>query len=593
MREQLINLRKRMKDENIDIYLILSDDYHSSEYVGDYFKCREYVSGFTGSAGSVVVTRDEAGLWTDGRYFIQAAKELEGSGITLYKMGEEGVPKVSEYIMDNLKEGETLGFDGKSVPATLYEELLNGAKGKIRTDVDLVGDIWENRPSFPKGRIYSLSDKYTGMNFSCKIGKVRDKMAEKGADFFVLSSLDDIAWLYNIRGEDIAYNPVAMAYSIIGKSSISLYLCVDSMDEDCKNILQNGGVTLKDYNEAYVDAKMLNGKILVDKRNTSAALLSILKKNGEPVYSENPTIQLKAVKTPVEMENVRKAHLEDGIALTKLIYWLKHEPLSDKLTELSVADKLEGFRKERAGYLYQSFAPIIASGEHGAIVHYDPDEKTNIPIRKDTFVLMDTGGQYLTGTTDVTRTVSIGNVSSKMKKYYTAVLKGHLLLGNAKFKYGTTGQNLDYIARKPLWDIGLDYNHGTGHGVGYLLNVHEGPQSIRMKAPEGSTPASFEEGMITSNEPGVYIEGEFGIRTENLVMCLFDYVNEFGRFMKFETLTLVPYDRASIETEDLSEEEIKILNEYNRRVYEALSPYLSEEERTWLKGETDEIQSWN
>ncbi len=593
MREQIVKLRNRMKEENIDMYLILSDDYHSSEYVGDFFKCREYVSGFTGSAGSVVVTMTDACLWTDGRYFIQATSELEGSGIRLYKMGEEGVPNITDYIKDNLREGETLGFNGKSVPATLYEKLSENVKGKLRSSVDLVGDIWTNRPSFPKGRIYALSEKYTGMSFVCKIEKVRLEMEKKGVDYFVLSSLDDIAWLYNIRGEDIAYNPVAMAYSILGKDSAFLYLSVESMDKDCREILEKGGVSLKSYNESFPDARSLSGKILVDKRNTSAELLSHLKCSGELIYSDNPTIAMKAVKTKTEMDNERKAHIEDGIALTKLIYWIKHEPLSEKLTELSVCDKLEALRKEREGYLYQSFAPIVASGKHGAIVHYDPDETTNIPILNDTFVLMDTGGQYLTGTTDVTRTVSIGTVSAKMKKYYTAVLKGHLMLGNARFKYGTTGQNLDYIARKPLWDIGLDYNHGTGHGVGYLLNVHEGPQSIRMKAPEGSTPASFEEGMITSNEPGVYIEGEFGIRTENLVMCLADHVNEFGRFMKFETLTLVPYDRASIETEDLSEEEIKILNEYNRRVYEALSPYLSEEERTWLKGETDEIQSWN
>lgn len=596
---RISELRKKMKEKGIDYYLIVSDDFHASEYVGDYFKCREYISGFTGSAGTCVITETKAGLWTDGRYFIQAENQLRGSGIHLYKMGEENVPSLMEYLQDNVKDGDTLAYDGRTITENYANRIKDGLKGKkvfYIENVDLVGEIWKDRPVFPCRPVWLLDEALAGKSRKAKLEEVRKEIKAAGADYFLLASLDDIAWLYNMRGNDIAYNPVAMAYSLMDQNGDTtiLYCNEEVISPEVRKQLEKDGVELRGYFQVYEDLGQLpNDKqghtltILMDDKKTNVALVLALPDLVKVIYGENPTLMAKAVKTKAEMENERKAHIKDGVAVTKLIYWLKNiqntlEFQQGRITELSVANKLLKIRKEQEGFIEESFAPIVATGEHGAIVHYEADEESNVPIEKDTFLLMDTGGQYLQGTTDITRTIGIGNLTRQQKEHYTAVLRGNLNLAMAYFKYGAAGGNLDYLARNPLWEYGLGYNHGTGHGVGYLLNVHEGPNAIRMKNVDGQVGVPFEEGMITSDEPGLYLEGKYGIRLENLLLCLKDKKTEYGQFMKFETLTLVPFDREAILPELMSERELDFMNDYHERVYVSLEKYLTPEERQWL-----------
>ncbi len=597
--ERISGLRKLMQQNGIDMYLIVSDDFHASEYVGDYFKCREYLTGFDGSAGTVVVSLDEICLWTDGRYFIQAASQLEGTGIILQKLGVDGVPTVSEYIYEKLVDGSCLAYDGRTVSFSYAEAIRNKLKDKkikYIENIDLIGEIWEDRPELPAEPVFILEDKYSGQSRAQKLSAVRSAMKEKGADKLLLSSLDDIAWLYNIRGNDIEYNPVALAYTIISGTDSVLYINPESFADDIIiNELQADGVILAPYLQVYNDVVGLHDvNVMLDKTTVNVALVTSLNDDVCIIDEPNPTRTLKAVKNPVEMDNERRAHLLDGVAVTKLIYWLKQAfcpteagGYSDSnITEMDVCERLELLRKKGDGYIEQSFAPIAAYAEHGAIVHYEPTEETDKRLGNSNFLLLDTGGQYLWGTTDVTRTISLGELTTRQKEHYTAVLRGNINLAAAHFKYGCTGANLDYLARAPLWELGLDYNHGSGHGVGYMLNVHEGPNAFRLKDADGKIGTVFEEGMITSDEPGLYIEGEYGIRLENLVLCRKAGRTEYGQFMEFETLTLVPFDRAAILPELMSERELALLDEYNARVYEKLLPYLTVEEAEWLKVET-------
>ena len=598
-RNRLSALRRLMADKGIDAYLIVSDDDHASEYVGDYFKCREFLSGFDGSAGSLVITQTEAGLWTDGRYFLQAREQLDGTGITLQKMGEPDVPSIPSYLASVLQDGQCLGYDGRTIRAGYAAEIERALAGKqiryAQTE-DLVGQIWKDRPAFPKHPVWILPDAYVGRSRAEKLTMVREQMAQAGAERYLLASLDDIAWLYNIRGNDIAYNPVVMSYTILEQEQAILYGTLSAFSDEVRKQLEADGVVLRPYLQVYEDLQRLpvESSVMLDPSTSNVALLSCMPEGVKVIRQTNPTTLFKVVKTPEEMENERKAHVQDGVAVTKLIYWLKQmqdsqELKEGKITEQVVRKKLEALRKEREGYLDQSFAPIIAAGAHGAIVHYEPTEATDIPLVEHSFVLMDTGGQYWQGTTDITRTVSIGTLTDTQKAHYTAVLRGNLNLGAARFKHGCTGMNLDVLARTPLWELGLDYNHGTGHGVGYLLNVHEGPNAIRFKEAGGKAGAVLEEGMITSNEPGLYLEGQYGIRVENLVLCKKAEQTEYGQFMEFETLTVVPHDRAAILPEQMSKRELALLNAYHKTVYETISPYLTEEERKWLKEETREI----
>lgn len=583
-----------MKEKKIDAYLVATDDFHGSEYVGDYFKCRKYITGFTGSAGTAIITQDMAGLWTDGRYFIQAADQLRDTTIELFKSGEPGVPTVHQFLNDKLEEGMCLGFDGRTVSAREAEELQELLQEKHITfsvNDDLIGEIWEDRPVLSCEPVMELDIRWTGKSRADKIAEIREQMKAKEADTFILTSLDDIAWLLNIRGNDIHCCPVVLSYLVMMENELRLYANAAAFSEEICSNLEADGVKIYPYDDvySYVQSISSDKKVLLSRANVNSRLVSNIPSEVTILDEPNLTLLPKAVKNKTEMENERIAHIKDGIAVTKFIHWLKKNVTRTTITELSAAEKLYQFRSEQEHFLGDSFDPIIAYGTHAAIVHYSATEATDIPLEARGMVLADTGGHYLEGTTDITRTIVLGPVTAKEKKFFTAVLRGNLNLAAAKFKYGCTGLNLDYLARGPLWELGEDYNHGTGHGVGYLLNVHEGPNSFRWKNLPGNPAPVLEEGMITSDEPGYYLENEFGIRHENLVLCKKAEKTSFGQFMCFEPLTMVPFDLEGINPEEMTERERKLLNDYHQKVYTTISPYLDEEEKEWLKQATREI----
>ena len=583
-----------MKEKKIDAYLVATDDFHGSEYVGDYFKCRKYITGFTGSAGTAIITQDMAGLWTDGRYFIQAADQLRDTTIELFKSGEPGVPTVHQFLNDKLEEGMCLGFDGRTVSAREAEELQELLQEKHITfsvNDDLIGEIWEDRPVLSCEPVMELDIRWTGKSRADKIAEIREQMKAKEADTFILTSLDDIAWLLNIRGNDIHCCPVVLSYLVMMENELRLYANAAAFSEEIRSNLEADGVKIYPYDDvySYVQSISSDKKVLLPRANVNSRLVSNIPSEVTILDEPNLTLLPKAVKNETEMENERIAHIKDGVAVTKFIHWLKKNVTRTTITELSTAEKLYQFRSEQEHFLGESFDPIIAYGTHAAIVHYSATEATDIPLEARGMVLADTGGHYLEGTTDITRTIVLGPVTAKEKKFFTAVLRGNLNLAAAKFKYGCTGLNLDYLARGPLWELGEDYNHGTGHGVGYLLNVHEGPNSFRWKNLPGNPAPVLEEGMITSDEPGYYLENEFGIRHENLVLCKKAEKTSFGQFMCFEPLTMVPFDLEGINPEEMTERERKLLNDYHQKVYTTISPYLDEEEKEWLKQATREI----
>ena len=594
IKQKLNALRILMKEKKIDAYLVPTDDFHGSEYVGDYFKCRKYITGFTGSAGTAIITQDMAGLWTDGRYFIQAADQLRDTTIELFKSGEPGVPTVHQFLNDKLEEGMCLGFDGRTVSAREAEELQELLQEKHITfsvNDDLIGEIWEDRPALSCEPVMELDIRWTGKSRADKIAEIREQMKAKEADTFILTSLDDIAWLLNIRGNDIHCCPVVLSYLVMMENELRLYANAAAFSEEIRSNLEADGVKIYPYDEvySYVQSISSDKKVLLSRANVNSRLVSNIPSEVTILDEPNLTLLPKAVKNETEMENERIAHIKDGVAVTKFIHWLKKNVTRTTITELSAAEKLYQFRSEQEHFLGDSFDPIIAYGTHAAIVHYSATEATDIPLEARGMVLADTGGHYLEGTTDITRTIVLGPVTAKEKKFFTAVLRGNLNLAAAKFKYGCTGLNLDYLARGPLWELGEDYNHGTGHGVGYLLNVHEGPNSFRWKNLPGNPAPVLEEGMITSDEPGYYLENEFGIRHENLVLCKKAEKTSFGQFMCFEPLTMVPFDLEGINPEEMTERERKLLNDYHQKVYTTISPYLDEEEKEWLKQATREI----
>ena len=588
-RQRIETLRSLMKESGIHAYLIVSSDFHASEYVGDYFKCRAYMSGFTGSAGTLAVTMEEAALWTDGRYFLQAADQLADTGILLQKMGEPGVPTFTEWIVSRLEPGQTLGYDGRTIEGRLADTLhkaLDPQYIRFMETEDLVGRIWTDRPAFPAAPIWILEEKYTGRSRKDKLDGLRRHMADCRADRMLIAGLDDIAWLFNIRGGDIAFNPVPMAYALIGFDKAGLYVSEEAVTADVRKELAEDGVEIRPYFAVYEDLRELPeySSLLLDRSSCNVALLAAVPAGVGVIHKSSWTTLQKAVKNPVEAANIRRAHIRDGAAVTKLLYWLDQiqdtgDYKEGRITELDVAARLLQLRRQQDGFLDQSFAPIIAAGSHGAIVHYDPDEDSNIPLVHNSFLLMDTGGQYLQGTTDITRTAVLGTVTDEMKEHYTAVLRGNLDLAGAVFHKGCSGIKLDTLARLPLWEKGLDFNHGTGHGVGYLLNVHEGPHRIAMAG--SSVP--FEPGMVTSDEPGLYLAGRYGIRLENLMLCVPAFTTDQGEFYRFETLTMVPFDRRAILADRLSGKEKKLLNAYHAAVFKNISPYLTLEECVWLK----------
>lgn len=619
IRDRLDSLRVAMRNEGIDYYLFTTSDFHNSEYVADYFKSREYFSGFTGSNGDLLVWEDGAALWTDGRYFLQAADELSGTGISLMKMGIKGVPSVEEFIVKNMLPGQKLGTDGRCIPISRGERLADALKSvnskacadaenptesKLIWNCDAGDKVWADRPKLPAGKIRFVSELGNEESRSTRLEQVRENMRKEGAKCLILSSLDDIAWLFGIRGSDIEYNPVALTYAIVSDDNAWLFIRDDScINETEKHFLEIGGVSIKSYDSICDMLKLIeikvpgSGKIWIDPDRLSYALYMCVKEgvanNDRMILQQSPTVLMKALKTEREVLNEKRAHINDGIAVTRFLYML-HNIREDErfksgessITELEAADALLTLRKMNPGFIDQSFAPIIATGAHGAIIHYEPDDKSNARIEKDAFLLMDTGAHYIFGTTDITRTMVMGEPTEEMKRNYTAVLCGNLELADAYFPEGTTGPNLDILARKALWKLGLDYRHGTGHGVGYLLNVHEGPQNINQKGRLGKLGTPFEAGMITSDEPGVYLDGKYGIRLENMMVCVKKEETEYGTFYGFDTLTMVPFDRRCIDVRYMSEYDIELLNKYHENVYSVLEEYMTDEEREWLRCET-------
>ena len=590
IQQRISKLRNCMKENGIDMYYIPSNDFHNSEYTGDYFKCREFISGFDGSAGTVIVTMEEAGLWTDGRYFIQAERQLEGSGIKLYKSGMEGVTKVKDYIIENLGANQVLGFDGRVVPAAWTEDILESFEitgAKINSSLDLIGRIWNDRPPLKPKPVMLLDICYAGETREDKIARIREYMQKHGANYHIITTLDDIAWILNIRGDDIHCNPVVLSYLIIGMDNIILFADQKAFGSSVSDALARAGVSIKEYNGIYSYIKNLAGssKIMLDKNTVNQSVADNIPKKAHILDMVNPSVLWKAVKNNIETSNIKEAHIKDGIAVTKFIYWFKKNMGKIPMSEMSVTEKLEEIRSRGENYIGPSFDTIAGFGSNGAIVHYSATPATDASIEPDNMLLVDTGGHYLEGTTDITRTILTGkHATEEQKKYYTAVLRGNLNLCDAHFLYGCSGVSLDYIARKPLWDMGCDYNHGTGHGVGYLLNVHEPPNSFRFRIlPYPGENAVFEEGMVTSDEPGIYIEGRFGIRLENLILCVKREKTQFGQFMGFEPLTLVPFDRDLINASLMDAKEKELLNNYHKKVYKEISPYLDSEEAEWLE----------
>ena len=593
--QRLERLRKKMLENGIDAYLVPTDDFHGSEYVGEYFTFRKYITGFTGSAGTAVILQDQAGLWTDGRYFIQAEQQLKGSGVTLYKMREEGVPTVEEFLETQLAEGQTLGFDGRTVTASAGDELVSRLtpKGvKVNGKLDLAGEIWEDRPALSAEPVWILGTEYTGEPAEDKLRRVREEMQKKNATHLVLTSLDDIAWLLNLRGNDVQCNPVFLSYMVITEESAVLYAQTAAFPEEVRGYLDQIRVQLREYFLIYEEISKIPGgaAVMADPSKVNYSLRHLIPHEAAVIPCKNPTTLMKAVKNEREMENIIKAHIKDGVAVTRFIYWLKTHVGKEKITEVSSGEKLEEFRRMGENYIGPSFHPIMGYDTHGAIIHYSADANTDIPLEPRAALLSDSGGQYLEGTTDITRTIVLGETTRKFKEYFTRVLRGHLNLAAAHFLYGCAGRNLDYLAREPLWELGEDYNHGTGHGVGFCLNVHEGPNSFHYrKYPGRDCEVTLEEGMLTSDEPGYYLENEFGIRHENLTLCRKAEKTAAGQFMCFETVTLVPFDLDGILPEMMTRKEKDRLNDYHKKVYTVIGPLLPDEERAWLKEATKEI----
>ena len=606
VRDRLDALRKLMKERGMDAYMIPTADFHESEYVGEHFKCREYMTGFTGSAGTALITMDEACLWVDGRYYVQAAAQLKDSTVTMMKMGQEGVPSLGVYLEDKMPEGGCLGFDGRVVNAAeglALEEMLRERGARISYGEDLAGMIWQERPELSAEPAWVLDERYAGKSALDKIADVREAMEKAHASVHVLTSLDDIAWLLNIRGNDILYNPVVLSYALVTMDQLYLFVNSSVLEgkaypylEDAKGIsvreyLERMGVTVMPYDGVYDMVEELKGeKVLLEKCRVNYAVYRLINGANKVIDRMNPTASMKAVKNDVEIENEKRAHIKDGVAMTKFIYWLKKNTGRIPMDEISVSDYLGKLRMDQEGCIGLSFATISAYGAHGAMCHYSATPESSIPLEPRGLYLIDSGGQYYEGTTDITRTIAMGPVTDEEKEHFTLVLMSMLRLGDVKFLHGCRGINVDYLARGPLWKLGLDFNHGTGHGVGYLSNVHERPNGIRWKiVPERQDSCILEEGMLTSNEPGIYIEGSHGIRTENLLLCRKAEKNGYGQFMRFETMTYAPIDTEAIDISVMEPSDVRLLNQYHKDVYEKLSPYLTKEEAEWLKDVTKPI----
>ncbi len=595
IKQRIENIRDLMKEKNIYAYIVPSSDYHQSEYVGDYFKSREFMSGFTGSAGTLIISMDEAGLWTDGRYFIQAENELKDSGIKLFKMGEEGVPTIEEYLLEKLPKNSTLGFDGRVMSVKEGQSLANKLAFKginIEYKYDLVNDIWEDRCSLPTEKAFLLGTEYSGESFSDKLSRIRAVMKEKKATTHILASLDDIAWLFNIRGRDVKSNPVVLSYAVITIDSVYLFIDKNKIGEDIRAELSKENVQIKGYEEVYEFIKNIdeNEVVLIDTSKVNYAIYNNIPSNVQKIEERNPSILFKSIKNEIELKNIRNSHIKDGVAFTKFMYWLKNNIGKIEITEISATQKLEEFRREQDKFIEPSFSTIAAYKDHAAMMHYSATEESNYKLEPRDLFLVDSGGQYFDGTTDITRTIALGPIPENVRKDFTNVVRGMIRLSKAKFLYGCRGYNLDILARGPLWEEGIDYKCGTGHGIGFVLNVHEGPNGFRWKVREDiDDTCILEEGMVTTNEPGVYVENSHGIRIENEIVVRKAEKNEYGQFMDFEVITFAPIDLDAIDESLILKDEKVYLNNYHKQVYDKISPYLNEEEKQWLKTYTREI----
>lgn len=593
-------LRDRMKELGIDAYLVPTADFHESEYVGEFFKCRHFLTGFNGTAGTAVITMDKAGLWTDGRYFVQAEEQLSGSEIKLYRMGEPEFPTLDEFLEEELPVDGCLGFDGRVVNTELgygLQNLLQEKNVTINCSKDLVGEIWTSRPAMSCEPIWSLDVKYAGKSTVEKLSDLRDAMKKNKAQIHLMTALDEIAWLFNLRGNDIVNNPVFLSYALITQDEAYLYVQKEAIKEDTKMgkevyaALAEAKIQVKEYAEFLQDvAALKNEKILLERKKASFAVCESLDASCRIIDEMNPCATMKAVKNATEIENMRRAHLKDGIAVTKFMYWLKHTIGTCDMTEMTAAHKIEELRAEQGNYIEPSFVTIAAYKENAAMCHYHPSDEVCKKLKPEGLLLVDSGGQYLEGTTDITRTYALGPLTEKEKEYYTIVAAAMLKVSTMKFLHGCRGINLDYTIREAFWKRGLDFAHGTGHGVGYLSNVHERPNGLRWKVvPERQDSAVIEPGMICSDEPGLYFAGDFGTRTENLILCVEDEKNEYGQFLKFEFLTKAPIDLEALDTRFMDDADIERLNTYHKDVYETISPYMNDEEKEWLKHVTREI----
>lgn len=584
IQDHIALLRRCMAHRGLTACVVVTDDFHGSEYVGDHFKAREYLSGFTGSAGTLAVLPDRAALWTDGRYFLQAERQLEGSGIELMRAGQPDVPTLSAFLAQHLPEGGVLGFDGRTVSTRLYRTLEEALSAKhIRLDGahDLAEEVWPDRPALSAQPLWPLESDVSRRE---KLSLLREKMAEKNAGHLLLTDLTDIAWTLNLRGGDVACTPVFLAFLLLSEADAVLFVQPQAVSPAIADALAADGVTLRPYGDIYshLSALPAEGCVLLDSATANSQITRALA-HARTVDAPSPAAALKAVKSPGEQDGFRRAHLLDGVALTRFLYRLKTAPTG--LTEVSAAALLHELRAESEEFLEDSFDTIAAYGPHGAVVHYEPTAETDVPLEARGLLLCDSGGHYRGGTTDVTRTVALGPVSDAERRMCTLVLQGHIRLAMARFPRGVTGENLDVLARMPLWQQGLDYNHGTGHGVGCVLSVHESPPSFRWRIVENTPHPALETGMVISDEPGYYEAGQYGIRHESLLLVQPDGDD----FLRFEVLTLAPFDRDALDVSLLSDEKRRWLNDYHRRVREALSPHLSAEERRWLNDVTQPL----
>lgn len=591
--KRITALRAIMKREGIDYYYIPTADFHESEYVVEYFKARKFITGFTGSAGVAVIGQEEAWLWTDGRYFIQAAAQIEGSGFGLMKMGQEGVPTVMQYLGEKLQEGQCIGFDARVVntnDAKEFAKIAAKKHGSLKTDKDLLDEVWTDRPALVHQPADVLKDEFNGESTASKLARVREQMEKEEAQYHIISTLDDIAWILNVRGNDIPHVPVVLSFLVIGKEDAMWFVEENALSDAVKEMAAECGITIRPYEDVYAYAATIpeNSTVLLDKRKVNYRITNALSETVHIVSKANPSQLMKAIKNEIELENTRKAHLLDGIAVTKFMYWLKKNVGKIPMDEVSVSDYLQSLREQMEGYRDISFDTIAGYNANAAMMHYKAEPDTAAKLEPQGMLLVDSGGHYDTGTTDITRTFVLGPISDIQKKHFTMVVKSNLNLANVKFLYGCNGISLDVICREPIWKENLDYQCGTGHGVGYLLNVHEGPNSFRWQYRPGFD-NPFEAGMITTDEPGIYLQDQYGIRTENELICVKGEKNQYGQFMGFENITYVPIDLDGIDKQYLNAEDVKQLNDYHKMVYEKISPYMTPEENEWLKEYTRAI----